>query len=293
MNILVTGGAGFIGSNLVDRLIEQGHAVTCLDINPHGYWNESAKNYIGDICNHTLVYDLMKDIDYVFHLAADVRIQDAILNPIHCYETNVLGTVNLLEAARNNNVKNFVFSSTSAVYKCDHMVQGEDSKLLVTLNPYASSKYSGENLCRMYSKLYGLHTTILRYFNVYGNRQHDTGQYAPVLGVFTKQKQQGIPLTVTGDGSQRRDFVNVLDVVRANISAAENNKTSAEVYNIGSGNNYSIDEIARMVSSDIVYVPERLGEVHCTKAIIVKAKVKLNWEPVFVSLNENSNVFLV
>ena len=172
--MLVTGGAGFIGSNLVDRLIEQGHAVTCLDINPHGYWNESAKNYIGDICNYALVNDIMKDIDYVFHMAADVRIQDAILNPIHCYETNVMGTATLLEAARNNNVKNFVFSSTSAVYECDHMVQGEDSKLCPTLNPYASSKYAGEDLCRMYSKLYGLHTTILRYFNVYGDQTaHD------------------------------------------------------------------------------------------------------------------------
>ena len=117
MRVLVTGGAGFIGSNLVDRLIDQGHVVTCLDINSHGYWNESAKNYTGDICNYTLVNDIMKDIDYVFHMAADVRIQDAILNPIHCYETNVMGTATLLEAARNNNVKNFVFSSTSAVYE--------------------------------------------------------------------------------------------------------------------------------------------------------------------------------
>ncbi len=278
MNILITGGAGFIGSNLVDRLIEQGHTVTCLDINPHGYWNESAKNYIGDICNHTLVDSLMKDIDYVFHMAADVRIQDAILNPIHCYETNVHGTVTLLEAARNNNVKNFVFSSTSAVYECNHMVQGEDSKLCPTLNPYASSKYAGEDLCRMYSKLYGLHTTILRYFNVYGDRQHTTGQYAPVLGVFMKQNEEGLPLTVTGKGEQRRDFVHVSDVVNANILVAEKNTTASRVYNVGSGVSYSIKEIANMISQNITYINERSGEVFATQAMIEKIK-DLGWKP--------------
>ena len=280
MRVLVTGGAGFIGSNLVDRLIDQGHAVTCLDINGStiAYWNESAKNWVGDICDFDLVNVIMKDIDYVFHMAADVRIQDAILNPIHCYETNVIGTATLLEAARNNNVKNFVFSSTSAVYECDHMVQSEGSKLCPTLNPYASSKYAGEDLCRMYSKLYGLHTTILRYFNVYGNRQHTTGQYAPVLGVFMKQNEEGLPLTVTGEGKQRRDFVHVSDVVDANILVAEKNTIPSRVYNVGSGVSYSIKEIANMISENITYINERSGEVFSTQAMIEKIK-DLGWEP--------------
>jgi len=214
----------------------------------------------------------------VFHMAADVRIQDAILNPIHCYETNVIGTATLLEAARNNNVKNFVFSSTSAVYECDHMVQSEGSKLCPTLNPYASSKYAGEDLCRMYSKLYGLHTTILRYFNVYGNRQHTTGQYAPVLGVFMKQNEEGLPLTVTGEGKQRRDFVHVSDVVDANILVAEKNTIPSRVYNVGSGVSYSIKEIANMISENITYINERSGEVFSTQAMIEKIK-DLGWEP--------------
>ena len=278
MKYLVTGGAGFIGSNLVDHLIEQGHSVACLDINPHGYWNESAKNYVGDIGNYKLVDSLMKDIECVFHLAADVRIQDAIQNPIHCYETNVLGTVSLLEAARHNKVKNFVFSSTSAVYECDHIVQSEESAVLPTLNPYAASKYAGEDLCRMYSSLYQVRTTILRYFNVYGNRQHTTGQYAPVLGVFSEQNKQGLPLTITGQGKQSRDFVHVSDVVSANI-AAEKNSTPSSIFNVGSGVSYSIKEIANMISENVTYIKHRDGEVFATRAIIEKIKKQLGWEP--------------
>ena len=285
MKCLVTGGAGFIGSNLVNRLIEDDHEVVCLDINPDGYWNQSAKNYTGDICNYKLVDTLMKGIDYVFHMAADVRIQDAILNPIHCYETNVMGTVNLLEAARNNEVKNFVFSSTSAVYECKWLVQSEGSPEDASLNPYASSKKSGEDLCKLYSNSYGLHTTILRYFNVYGERQHTSGQYAPVLGVFIKQKEEGLPLTVTGEGNQSRDFVHVSDVVSANILASTNNNESAALFNVGSGESYRIKEIANMISDNVVYISGRDGEVFATQAIIEKSEKILGWEPK-ISLKE-------
>ena len=175
-------------------------------------------------------------------------------------------------------MKNFVFSSTSAVYKCDHLVQSEDAKLCPTLNPYASSKYAGEDLCRMYSTLYGLHTTILRYFNVYGDRQHTTGQYAPVLGIFMKQSKEGLPLTVTGEGEQRRDFVHVSDVVDANILVAEKNTTPFKVYNVGSGVSYSIKDIANMISENVTYIKKRSGEVVATQAMIEKIR-ELGWNP--------------
>tara|TARA_R100001015_G_C4628168_1_gene188183 strand:- start:1010 stop:1888 length:879 start_codon:yes stop_codon:yes gene_type:complete len=277
--VLVTGAAGFIGSNLVDRLMRDGYDTVCLDINENGHWNKLANNYIGDISDSKLVNELMVGVDYVFHMAADVSIQDAIENPVHCYETNVSAMINVLEAAKNNQVKNFIFSSTSAIYKCKFMVQSEESEVLPTLNPYACSKYAGEDLCRMYSKLYGLHTTILRYFNVYGNRQHSTGNYAPVLGLFLKQKKQGLPLTITGTGKQRRDFIHVSDVVSANISSAEKNKISGELFNVGSGVSYSINEISKMISDNSSYIKERSGEVFATQAIIDKISNKLGWIP--------------
>ena len=263
MKALVTGGAGFIGSNLINELISQDYEVVCLDINPHGHWNKNTANYVGDVCNYPLVDSLMKDVDYVFHLAADVRIQDCIKNPIQCYHNNVIGTATVLEAARNNDVRNVVFSSTCAVYECKWLVQGEGSPEDAS---YASSKKSGEDLCKLYSNSYGLHTTILRYFNVYGERQHSSGQYAPVVGVFMKQRDRGLPLTITGDGSQRRDFVHVSDVVQSNILAARSV-------------NYSIKELADTISTEQEYIDKRPGEIEATQAVITKIKEFFGWTP--------------
>ena len=284
MKALVTGGAGFIGSNLINELISQDYEVVCLDINPHGHWNKNTANYVGDVCNYPLVDSLMKDVDYVFHLAADVRIQDCIKNPIQCYHNNVIGTATVLEAARNNDVRNVVFSSTCAIYECKWLVQSEGSPEDASLNPYASSKKSGEDLCKLYSTSYGLHTTILRYFNVYGERQHTSGQYAPVVGVFMKQQDQGLPLTITGDGSQRRDFIHVNDVVQANILAARSVMSptdckTAEIYNVGSGVNYSIKEIADTISTEQEYIDKRTGEIQATQAEITKIKEFFGWTP--------------
>ena len=218
MKYLVTGGAGFIGSNLVDELINQGHEVVCVDLNDEGYWNVDADNYCWDVCDSKKMNTLMDGVDAVFHMAAEVKIQETISDPVKCYNTNVIGTSVVLDSARKNNVKKVVLSSTSAIYKCEWLVQPEDSSEDPSLSPYASSKKSAEDLCKLYSNCYGLNTTILRYFNVYGNRQHSEGQYAPVLGIFIRQRTENKPLTITGDGTQRRDFVHVDDVVRANIS---------------------------------------------------------------------------
>jgi len=279
MRYLVTGGAGFIGSNLVDELINQGHEVVCVDWNGEGYWNENASNWIWDICDSEKMNIIMKDIDAVFHLAAEVKIQETMADPIKCYNTNVIGTSVVLEAARKRGVKNVVLSSTSAIYKCEWLIQPEGSVEDPSLNPYASSKKSAEDLCKLYSTCYGLNTTILRYFNVYGNRQHTEGQYAPVLGIFMKQKDENKPLTITGDGSQRRDFVHVSDVVKANILASQNFEKPGEIYNVGSGKNYSVQEIADMICPIQTYIDKRKGEIQSTQSIIDKIKKDLNWEP--------------
>jgi len=286
MRYLVTGGAGFIGSNLVDELINQGNEVVCLDINDKGYWNEQAENYIGwDVCDSTKMNILMEGVNTLFHLAAEVKIQETIADPVKCYNTNVIGTSVVLEAARKHGVKKVVFSSTSAIYKCDWLIQPEESAEDSSLNPYASSKRSAEDLCKLYSTCYGMNTTILRYFNVYGNRQHTEGQYAPVLGIFMRQRDENKPLTITGDGKQKRDFVHVDDVVNANILASQNFEKSGEIYNVGSGKNHSVQEIADMICPIQTYIDKREGEIESTQAIISKIKDDLNWAPE-VSLEE-------
>jgi len=277
MRYLVTGGAGFIGSNLVDELINQGHEVVCVDLNDEGYWNEHATNWIWNVCDFEKMNYLMEDVDAVFHLAAEVKIQETIADPVKCYNTNVIGTSVVLEAARKHGVKKVVFSSTSAIYKCEWLIQPEGSDEDSSLNPYASSKRSAEDLCKLYSTCYGMNTTILRYFNVYGNRQHSEGQYAPVLGIFIRQKNENKPLTITGDGSQRRDFVHVNDVIRANILASQNFENSGEIYNVGSGVNYSVQEIADIICPIQTYIDKREGEIKSTQAIIAKIKTDLNW----------------
>lgn len=284
MKSIVTGGAGFIGSNLVDELINLGHKVVCIDnesSNSKSYWNQSALNYKADICDYEKIKDLFKDADYVFHLAAESRIQNTVDNPVKAVKTNSLGTSVVLQCARENNVKRFVFSSTSSVYGKNN-VPNDENQVPDCLNPYSVSKLNGEHLCKIYNDLFGLQTVILRYFNVYGNREPLSGQYAPVLGIFRRQKSNGESLTITGDGSQRRDFTNVKDVANANILAATGDISKeffGTAFNIGGGKNISILEIAKMISSDIKFIPKRLGEMQETLANIKKSQTVLNWNP--------------
>ena len=260
MKALVTGGAGFIGSNLVDELLKKKYEVVCLDINKDGYWNEEAENYVGDVCDLSITSSAMEGVDYVFHLAADVQIGECIENPTHCYQNNVIGTSVALEAAKANNVKKFVLSSTSAIYKSGWRVHPEQGPEEL-LNPYSASKKCCEDMCEVYSELYELHTVSLRYFNVYGPRQHTKGQYAPILGIFQRQRDENKPLTIVGDGSQTRDFVHVRDVAKANIAVAEKNEEPGTVYNVGTGTEYTIREIADMICPIQTYIDERPGEI--------------------------------
>jgi UDP-glucose 4-epimerase len=286
MKALVTGGAGFIGSNLVDKLLRLEWDVVVIDnesaeCNEKFYWNDKADNHKLDICDYESTRNLYDGVDYVFHLAAESRLQPAIKNPINAVTKNAVGTCTVLQCAREAGVQKVIYSSTSSAYGLNKYPNYETDPN-DCLNPYSVSKVAGEELCTLYTKLYGLKTIILRYFNVYGERSPTTGQYAPVIGIFLRQKDAGEPLTIVGDGLQRRDFVHVQDVANANLMAAFANleeECYGQVYNIGNGENISILEIAQMISDNYIHIPPRDGEARTTLACIEKAKNTFGWSP--------------
>lgn len=283
---LVTGGAGFIGSNLVDRLLELGHEVVVIDneysdAHDQFYWNDKAQNYKYDIRDYENTRPLYDGVDYVFHIAAEARIQPAIENPIEAVSINSVGTVTVLQCAREARVKRVMYSSTSSGYGLNQTpnieTQPDDC-----LNPYSVSKVNGEKLCKMYTDLFGLQTVCFRYFNVYGERQPLRGQYAPVIGIFLRQRAAGEPLTIVGDGNQRRDFTYVGDVVKANIMAAISNpepEAFGQIYNVGTGTNYSVNQIARMFDHKTVNIAPRPGEARVSLANNQKLRRTFGWEP--------------
>lgn len=283
MRYLVTGGAGFIGSNLVDRLIADGHDVTVIDnesadSNEQFYWNKQARNYKYDVRDYTMVRKLYEGQDAVFHLAADARIQPSIEDPLKAIENNTIGTATALECARVCRVKRFVYSSTSAAYGIKNTPPLSESMPTDCLNAYSVSKVAGEEICRMYAKLYGMETVSFRYFNVYGERQPLRGQYAPVIGIFLRQRAAGEPMTIVGDGEQRRDFTYVGDVVRANILAAQARDIRwGEVINIGTGRNYSVNEIAGFIGEKTINIPPRTAESRISLADPSSANTYLGW----------------
>ena len=285
MKYLVTGGAGFIGSNIVDRLINDGHDVIVIDneysdAHESFYWNEKSENYKFDIRNYKDIEPLFKNVDFVFHLAAESRIQPAIENPIAAVEINVVGTCNVLQAARHHNVKRVIYSSTSAAYGLKNPIPLKEDMPKDCLNPYSVSKTAGEELCKMYTDLFGLKTITFRYFNVYGERQPLKGQYAPVIGLFQKQHAEGIPLTIVGDGLQTRDFTHVSDVVEANLAATKCQSGFGEIFNIGTGEQLSIIDLANLIDTNIIHIDPRPGECRFTQADISKSKKILKWKPV-------------
>jgi len=286
LRALVTGGAGFIGSNLVDSLIADGHDVTVIDnesaeSNEQFYWNPQAKNYQYCITDYTMTRKLYEHQDVVFHMAAESRIQNCISDPLKAVETNLLGTATVLQCARVCGVGRVIYSSTSSAYGLSNPYPNVETMPTDCLNPYSVTKVGGEELCKMYSRLYGLQTLIFRYFNVYGERQPIRGQYAPVVGVFLRQKSAGNDMTIVGDGEQRRDFVHVNDVVQANIIASKftpsNDYIWGQIYNIGTETNHSVNDIARMIGGKSVHIPPRDGEAIVTLSDCTKAKTHLDW----------------
>jgi len=285
MKSLVTGGAGFIGSNLVDHLLENGHQVIVVDnesANSHDeyYWNSSTDNHKFDVSLNNLnkLVELCEGVDCIFHLASDVSISYCIEKPAESFANNVGATAAVLEAARIAKVEKVVFSSTAAIYGLTDKICVEDDRP-DPLNSYSVSKLSGEHLMKMYSDLYGIKTVTLRYFNVYGPRQPKTGQYAPVIGIFTRQNKEGKALTVVGDGEQTRDFVHVSDIASANLTVAENDADFyGTVYNIGTGIATSVKQIAEMISDQIEHIPPRPAEARQSLANVTKIKDTYGWK---------------
>lgn len=279
MKSLVTGGCGFIGSHLVNRLVNLGHEVVVLDrvspLNP----NPGAIYYRQDLSEDYLKYIyLFESVNNVFHLASEVSIPYCVGKPNESMKNNILSTMNVLECSRVHNVDKFIFSSTSAVYGNTMFNPSYETNSVECLNTYSISKYSGEQLCKMYSQLYNLKTVIFRYFNVYGEGQHKTGQYAPVMSIFKRQKENGDPLTVIEPGYQTRDFIHVSDVVYANILASQKNLDEyGVVFNIGTGIPTEIQKVADLISSYQIRIPQRSGEVLHSTANIDKVKTDLGW----------------
>lgn len=281
--ILVTGGTGFIGSHLVDKLIELGHQVLIIDNLSTGKReniNSKAKFLELDLGDFEKIRPVFKDVDFVFHVAAVPRIPLSIKKPLESNRANVTGTLNVLVASNEAGVKRVIYSASSSAYGEQKELPMKEIMRPGPLNPYALQKYVGELYCKIFSEIYKLPTVSLRYFNVYGPRQPKEGTYAPVMGIFLRQKRGKKPLTVTGDGEQSRDFTHFSDVVRANILAMESDKVGkGEVINIGAGENHTINEIAKMVGGEVKYIPLPSGEMRDTLADISLAKELLGWEP--------------
>lgn len=279
MKSIVTGGCGFIGSHLVDQLVKLNHEVIVLDRVYPKHRNPNAQYYLQDLSeNYTKFSYCFEGVNNVFHLASEVSIPYCVEKPNESMSNNTLATMNVLEASRLHKVNKFIFSSTSAVYGNSLFLPSVETNPAECLNTYSISKYTGEELCKMYYKLYGLKTIIFRYFNVYGERQHKTGQYAPVMSIFMRQNENSEPLTIVGDGYQTRDFVHVLDIVRANILASQKELDSyGEVFNVGTGSGVIIKEIADLISEYQIHIPERPGEVLHSRSSIDKIKQTLGW----------------
>lgn len=277
---LVTGGCGFIGTHLVNRLVKLGHEVIVLDRVQPSDLNPKVKYYLQDLSKKYSEYiHLFESVNNVFHLASEVSIPYCVEKPNESMANNVLSTMNVLECARVHNIDRFVFSSTSAVYGNTMFIPSYETNQVQCLNTYSISKYTGEQLCNMYYELYGLKTVIFRYFNVYGEGQHKTGQYAPVMSIFKRQKDNNEALTVVEPGYQTRDFVHVSDVVYANVLASQRELDEyGQVFNIGTGEGTEIEKIADLISDYQIRIPQRPGEVMHSRANIDKVKEILGWK---------------
>jgi UDP-glucose 4-epimerase len=285
MKTLVTGAAGFIGSHIVDRLILDGHEVIAIDnesarSNSQFFWNERAQNYKLDICDVDKILPLFEGVDTVFHLAAEARIQNSIEDPLATVKTNAVGTMSVLHCSQVHDIKKVINSSTSSSYGRTGIPNVETTRS-DCLTPYSASKVCAETLCRVYWELYGIQTFSLRYFNVYGSRQPLKGHYAPVIGLFFEQLKSNKPLTIVGDGEQRRDFTYIDDVVDANIKIFEAKSipkhSIGSVFNVGTGKNYSINEIVNLISDKKIYIPPRKGECRETLADNLKMQNVFGW----------------
>lgn len=278
--VLVTGGAGFIGSHMVEALLDRGYRVRVLDNLSQGKrkWVPSQAEFLrGDIVNPDDCNAACAGVSGVFHLAAMSRVAPSLGDISGCTMPNVVGTQNILAAARSAGVRRLVYSGSSTFYGNATPPHREDMSPEY-LNFYSLTKSVGEQYCFLFDRLYGLSTSVVRYFNVYGPRQPETGAYALVIGIFLDRLALGLPLVIHGEGSQRRDFVHVKDAAEATIRVFESD-CRREVFNVGSGTNVSIKEIANIISPVQEHAARRAGDAEVTLADISKIRTQLGWQP--------------
>jgi UDP-glucose 4-epimerase len=268
--VLITGGLGFVGSNLVKILKNtQEYEITVIDnlcskSSSKDYKEENVKYIIDDINNLDQIKYKDLNFDLIFHLAGLSRIQPSFCDPISYFKTNTLGTVQICELAKRCGAK-IIYAASSSAEAGPH------------LNPYAFTKWSGEEILKMYAKIYNMSTVSTRFFNVYGPRQPWEGTYATVIGIFERQYKANEPLTITGTGEQRRDFTHVFDIAQGMICLSKDNH-EGEIYNLGTSKNHSINELAKLFNHEIKYIPKREGEAWITKADISKTQ-NFGYEP--------------
>lgn len=283
---IVTGGAGFIGSHMVDLLLERGFQVAAIDNLKtgrisnleHNQGNDRLEFHNIDMAALPADSPIFKDAQYVFHFGGLGDIVPSIERPLDYTHANITGTLAVLEASRQAGVSKLVYAASSSCYGANPVVPTPESATIQPEYPYAFSKWAGEEAVFHWGKVYGLPVASIRMFNVYGPRVRTTGVYGAVFGVFLAQKLHGKPLTVVGDGSQTRDFVYVTDVCKAFLLAAESEVTG-EVFNLGAGNPQPIEKLARLIGGEITYLPKRPGEPDCTWADIAKIQRTLGWSP--------------
>jgi len=285
MKCIVTGGAGFIGSHVVDLLLDSGMDVTILDNlscgDPRNLNPKATFKHI-DLGDCETLADLSQDADLFFHLAAWPRIQPSFLQPLEHEQANVINTIRCLQAVTGSKIQKFIFSSSCAVYGRPQSFPVSEANPVAPTSPYALQKYAGEQYCMILGRQFDIPVIALRYFNVYGPRSFDVNNpfssYSSVIGIFANQRNLGQPLTITGDGEQSRDFVHVTDVARANLKAALSNKT-LEIYNVGTGIGHSVNQVAALFSDNVSHRNERQGEAVHIQADITKIRHDIGWEP--------------
>ena len=286
MRTLITGGAGFIGSHLADLLVKAGHSVLIVDNLRSGRQQNlagisdspQARLVTADITDRDAIAHLFGDVDWVFHLAGLADIVPSIEDPGTYYDTNVSGTLNVLECARGAGIKRLVYAASSSSYGIPEIYPTPETSPITPQYPYALTKYMGEELVLHWARVYGLPALSLRLFNVYGPRSRTAGAYGAVFGVFLAQKLNKQPFTVVGDGTQTRDFTHVTDVARAFLAAAESDHLGLAM-NVGSGNHYSINHLVDLLGGPVTHIPKRPGEPDCTFADTRLIREKLDWAP--------------